>query len=248
MAQDKSRHLIPCYKGIDAYDMPEEFARLQAQDLDKLGAVQDIVRGVQKLLPKQAVKETGVLQSAAGSNPTVASYLERAYLFLEDREWSSADEYCEKVLDIDPRNPRAYLGKLMAQLRVKRQDDLKKCDASFNQNPNYAKVLRFCHEDTRRMLEEALACIAERLERERKEQQLQEQERQRQEAVRKEREHRERSARLASVRKKIQPVQACIGPDENHTIALNANGTVVAVGYNYDGQCDVTGWRDIMLP
>ena len=28
MAQDKGKHLIPCYKGIDAYDMPKEFAKL----------------------------------------------------------------------------------------------------------------------------------------------------------------------------------------------------------------------------
>lgn len=32
MAQDKTRHLIPCFKAIDAYDMPKEFAHLQAQD------------------------------------------------------------------------------------------------------------------------------------------------------------------------------------------------------------------------
>lgn len=28
MTKDKSKHLIPCYKGIDAYDMPKEFAKL----------------------------------------------------------------------------------------------------------------------------------------------------------------------------------------------------------------------------
>jgi len=37
MTTDKSKHLIPCYKGLDAYDMPKEFARLQAQDLGKMG-------------------------------------------------------------------------------------------------------------------------------------------------------------------------------------------------------------------
>lgn len=52
MASDKSRYLIPCYRGIDAYDMPSEFTKLQAQDMGKLGAVQDLIRGVEKLLPK----------------------------------------------------------------------------------------------------------------------------------------------------------------------------------------------------
>ena len=31
------KRLIPCYKGIEAYDMPREFKNLQAQDLGKLG-------------------------------------------------------------------------------------------------------------------------------------------------------------------------------------------------------------------
>ena len=46
MAKDKDKHLIPCYKNLDAYDMPKEFAKLQAQDLGKVGAMQDLMRGV----------------------------------------------------------------------------------------------------------------------------------------------------------------------------------------------------------
>ena len=50
MEKDKSKHLIPCFKGIDAYDMPKEFNKLQAQDLGKVGAVQDLLRGIDKLI------------------------------------------------------------------------------------------------------------------------------------------------------------------------------------------------------
>lgn len=53
MTQDKTKHLIPCYKNIDAYDMPKEFAKLQAQDMGKLGAVQDLLRGIEKLMPRK---------------------------------------------------------------------------------------------------------------------------------------------------------------------------------------------------
>ena len=31
-----------------------------------------------------------------------------------------------------------------------------------------------------------------------------------------------------------------------HTVGLEADGTVVAVGYNYFGQCDVGNWTDIV--
>ena len=32
----------------------------------------------------------------------------------------------------------------------------------------------------------------------------------------------------------------------DHTIGLKADGTVVAVGNNTDGQCDVSDWTDIV--
>ena len=54
MEQDRSKHLIPCYKGIDAYDIPREFRHLQAQDLGKVGTVQDLLRGIDKLIAVKA--------------------------------------------------------------------------------------------------------------------------------------------------------------------------------------------------
>ena len=42
-------------------------------------------------------------------------------MFLEDSDWKSAVEYCEKVLDLDPECAEAYLGKLMAELHVKKK-------------------------------------------------------------------------------------------------------------------------------
>ena len=54
--------LIPCYKDIDAYDMPKEFRHLQAQDLGKVGAIQDLLRGIEKLITvnSSAKAEPGV--------------------------------------------------------------------------------------------------------------------------------------------------------------------------------------------
>jgi alpha-tubulin suppressor-like RCC1 family protein len=33
-----------------------------------------------------------------------------------------------------------------------------------------------------------------------------------------------------------------------HTLGLKSDGTVVAMGDNEYGQCDVSGWRGIQLP
>lgn len=143
-AKDRSKVLIPCFCDMDPDDLPDEFKGLQAQDLGKLGAVQDLVRGVGKLLAKDAPKD-GDVQQAAVSNPaaaTVQSLLKRAFMFLEDGEWDSADKYAEKVLDIDPENGEAYLAKAMSDLEKRSRSSMN--DASgIELNANIQKALRF---------------------------------------------------------------------------------------------------------
>ena len=143
-AKDRAKVLIPCFRDMDPYDLPDEFKGLQAQDLGKLGAVQDLVRGVGKLLAKDAPKD-GDVQQAVVSNPaaaTVQSLLKRAFMFLEDGEWDSANEYAEKVLDIDPEDGEAYLAKAMSDLKKRSRSSMN--DASgIALNANIQKALRF---------------------------------------------------------------------------------------------------------
>ena len=73
--------------------------------------------------------------------------LKRAFMFLEDGNWSEADSYCEKVLDQDPENAQAYLGKLMAELHVRQLKDFLNCDLLFNNSNNYQKAVRFGGEE-----------------------------------------------------------------------------------------------------
>lgn len=54
MREDSSKLLVPCYCDMDPYDMPPEFRNLQGQDMGKLGFIQDLVRGIKKILPKNA--------------------------------------------------------------------------------------------------------------------------------------------------------------------------------------------------
>ena len=136
--------LIPAYKDMDPYDLPEEFAHLQAQDMSKLGFMQDLIRGIKKIAQTDAPKQTVIKETVVTSgNTNIAPLLERVFMFLEDSEWDSANEYCEKVLDIDPKNAKAYLGKLMAELRVRKQENLKNHAEPFDKINSYQKVLRF---------------------------------------------------------------------------------------------------------
>lgn len=52
------------------------------------------------------------------------SLLERALLFMESKDFINAQNYFERVLDINPRCSRAYMGKLMCKLCVTNIQDL----------------------------------------------------------------------------------------------------------------------------
>ena len=155
--------LIPAYRDMDPYDLPEEFSHLQAQDMSKLGFMQDLIRGIKKIIApasqKAAVKETVVVNT---NNASTAPLLKRVSMFLEDRNWQEADEYCEKVLDLEPENARAYLGKLMAQLMVEKPEQLADCEKSFEDNGNCQKVMRFGSDELRATLKGYIKHINER--------------------------------------------------------------------------------------
>ena len=119
-AADKSKHLIPCYKGIDAYDMPREFKPLQAVDLGQMGAVQDILFNMEKYIPLK--KETAAQEAtvyAAPADNRQGVQLDRGYMALEDGEWKKADAFFEEALNLDAHSARAYIGKALAQERCR---------------------------------------------------------------------------------------------------------------------------------
>ena len=155
MKNDRTKSLIPCYKDLDAYDMPREFKNLQAQDMGKLGWLQDLTRGVCKLCGKDKESKTQVSETIIQpSNPTADSLLRRAFVFLEDGKWEEAKNYAEKVLDIDVGSGMAYLAKLLADLKCSKEEYLKDLSDDFTNYENYQKIIRFGSEELKNRISE----------------------------------------------------------------------------------------------
>ncbi len=162
--KDRTKLLIPCYRDMDAYELPEEFAHLQAQDMSKIGFINDVVRGIKKVIKPDEQNQAAVKETAAQSiNANIEPLLKRAFMFLEDGDWNSANEYCEKVLDTDPENAEAYLGKLMAELEVNKQENLRDCAEPFDDKNNFKKAMRFANDSLKNTLQNYLMSISERI-------------------------------------------------------------------------------------
>jgi len=123
---------------------------------------------------RPAPQKTTITKIVESYQPTqaptsnVSALLKRALMFAEDEEWNRADALCEQVLNQDPENAQAYVVKLMIDLKVARQDDLAKCDESFETNGNYKKALRFADEELSQALEGYVSAIKEKIEAARK--------------------------------------------------------------------------------
>lgn len=117
MHQDDSKVLLPCYQDMSPYDLPEALSVLQSYDMSKIGFMQDLVHGINKILHKQQDeskgirKETVVIQNNALN---IEALLKRGFMELEDQNWQEADRFFEQVLNNDAENSDAYLGKFFA--------------------------------------------------------------------------------------------------------------------------------------
>lgn len=156
MAKNKDRYLIPCFKDIDAYDMPKEFAKLQAQDMGKVGATQDLMRGLDKILDKAGKKPnqgSDVLPAEVVGGANISVFLKRAAMALEDLDFEKADRFAEEALNINPESGEAYLYKFMAHYQVNSVMEFKTCEKprskkiysidSIKDDPDYKKIAKF---------------------------------------------------------------------------------------------------------
>ena len=81
--------------------------------------------------------------------------LTRASLFLESGDFRSAKEYCERVLDRDPKNGEAYFIRLLAELKLKKQDDLLNA-SKLDRNQTFLLALKFAGPERKQELETLL--------------------------------------------------------------------------------------------
>ena len=174
------------------------------------------------------------------------SLLKRGQIFLEDKNWSSADEYFDKVLDMDPECAMAYVGKFCAIMGYAQVDGLAEDTSQLPENAKSLldKALRFAQPELRERLEQYLAGHEKKKQAEEEKKQAEVERRKKQaEAVRQAR--LQNVKKLSSIRERLKKASGVIVAGDN-TVGMRADGTVVAVGWNEDGQCDVQDWRDIV--
>ena len=220
IARGQKKTLIPVFKNMDPYDMPKEFAKLQAQDMGKIGAMQDLMRGVDKLIPKaKPVSSSQDGPTIIQSGPNAQALLQRGNMALEDGKWLEAKGYFDQALNIDAQNGEAYFGLLMSTAEVHNPDEFISIAVAANvtdllQDKMYLRAKQYADAGLRSKLMEM------------------------------EQQFKAKSNDLESLRKQAQYYGRMIALGKNHVLGLCSDGTVVAAGEGIC--CDTTDWEDVI--
>lgn len=141
--------LIPLYKEMSPYELPNELANIQALDMGRIGFIQDLLDGVGKIIKKnqQTVTPVAGIAGIPADTVSVASLKKRAFLFLEQGEFGSASQYFERALDQNPEDSESYWGKLLAKLECHNEEELENVNVPIKEMQNFQMAVRFGTEE-----------------------------------------------------------------------------------------------------
>ena len=121
IADGQKKTLIPCYKEITPYDLPEEMQNLQGQDMSKLGAMQDLLRGIDKILSRKATTkvETKTIVETRGTSSSYEGLVKKGHTYLKNNKFEEADRTFDEAIRIGEMPGEAYLGKVLAEYQFR---------------------------------------------------------------------------------------------------------------------------------
>ena len=110
IASGEKKMLIPAYQNMDPYDLPEAFSHIQAQDMSKLGFMQDLLRGVKKIIGGDDRKTTDTKPSDGTSSAPLERLLKNGQTFLDLMNYPSAKEVYATISKDYPEDYRGWWG------------------------------------------------------------------------------------------------------------------------------------------
>ncbi|MDE7194855.1 MAG: toll/interleukin-1 receptor domain-containing protein, partial [Oscillospiraceae bacterium] len=140
-ADDRRRRIIPAFRDMEAKELPRELAGFQALDMSRLGFEVDLAASVGSVLGTR--RESRVPTS---TDPL----LRRARLFIEDRDYSGAEQLIAEL----PDSAEKYLLKLLSEYKLTSEKELEELKTDFSGSENYRAAMRLGDEGFRLRLRE----------------------------------------------------------------------------------------------
>lgn len=126
--KNKNKCLIPCYKDVDEYDIPKEFAGLKVCQLGNDDTFNNIMAEIANAVKLESVNQPAPepekaepaeeieLEEIEIIEPVdINKLLDEGFSAISDKNWKKANKLFFQVLDEEPDNSKAYWGQLLVQ-------------------------------------------------------------------------------------------------------------------------------------
>lgn len=170
----QQRYLIPCYRDMEAYDLPDELLSFQSQDMNKLGFIQDLVRGIDKIFDRKvnvapiATPTAPLPTSNSNGGINIQALIKRSEILIRGGENAKASELLDEILNNDPENAKAYILLLLIELKLDNEEKLAAHSQPLTEYYSYNNAIEFADESYRSKLHQYNQEILEHIEYNRK--------------------------------------------------------------------------------
>lgn len=126
--KNKNKCLIPCYKDVDEYDIPKEFAGLKVCQLGNDDTFNNIMTEIANVVKQESISQPAPepekaepaeeieLEEIEIIEPVdINKLLDEGFAAISDKNWKKANKLFFQVLDEEPDNSKAYWGQLLVQ-------------------------------------------------------------------------------------------------------------------------------------
>lgn len=126
--KNKNKCLIPCYKDVDEYDIPKEFAGLKVCQLGNDDTFNNIMADIANVVKQESVNQPAPKPEKAEPAEEIEleeieiiepvdinKLLDEGFSAISDKNWKKANKLFFHVLDEEPDNSKAYWGQLLVQ-------------------------------------------------------------------------------------------------------------------------------------
>lgn len=126
--KNKNKCLIPCYKDVDEYDIPKEFAGLKVCQLGNDDTFNNIMAEIANVVKPESVNQPAPepekaepaeeieLEEIEIIEPVnINKLLDEGFSAISDKNWKKANKLFFQILDEEPDNSKAYWGQLLVQ-------------------------------------------------------------------------------------------------------------------------------------
>lgn len=141
LAADSRRRIIPAFRDMEARELPRELSGFQALDMSRLGFEADLAASIGSVLGTKRESK-----APTGSDPL----LRRARLFIEDRDYSGAEQLLAEL----PDSAEKYLLNLLSEYKLTSEKELEELKTDFSHSENYRAAMRLGDEGFRLRLRE----------------------------------------------------------------------------------------------